>query len=134
MSVAKRSTAVCLVGSQYSYGLRILDRNDLAGDYASACHDDIHRRLVKAVGGRVKAKIENHHNFAWKEIHNGKEVIVHRKGATPDNENELGMIPGSMTAKGFIVRGKGNPDSLHSASHGAGEPIPEEHAEVFYTK
>jgi tRNA-splicing ligase RtcB len=42
------------------------------------------------------------------------------KGATPANENELGMIPGSMTAKGFIVRGKGNPDSLNSASHGAG--------------
>lgn len=92
----------------------------LAGDYASACHDDIHRRLVKAVGGRVKARIENHHNFAWKEIHNGKEVIVHRKGATPANENELGIIPGSMTAKGFIVRGKGNPESLNSASHGAG--------------
>jgi len=93
---------------------------NLAGDYASACHDDIHRRLVKAVGGRVKARIENHHNFAWKETHNGKEVIVHRKGATPANGNELGMIPGSMTAKGFIVRGKGNPDSLNSASHGAG--------------
>ena len=92
----------------------------LAGDYASACHDDIYRRLVKAVGGRVKAKIENHHNFAWKEIHQGKEVIVHRKGATPANENELGIIPGSMTAKGFIVRGKGNPESLNSASHGAG--------------
>ena len=92
----------------------------LAGDYASACHDDIHRRLVKAVGGRVKAKIENHHNFAWREIHQGKEVIVHRKGATPANENELGIIPGSMTAKGFIVRGKGNPKSLNSASHGAG--------------
>jgi tRNA-splicing ligase RtcB len=72
------------------------------------------------LGGRVKARIENHHNFAWKEIHNGKEVIVHRKGATPAGENELGMIPGSMTAKGFIVRGKGNPESLSSASHGAG--------------
>ncbi|HCN48906.1 MAG TPA: RNA-splicing ligase RtcB [Chryseobacterium sp.] len=101
-------------------GLEYWTAMNLAGDYASACHDDIHRRLVKAVGGRVKARIENHHNFAWKEIHNGKEVIVHRKGATPANENELGMIPGSMTAKGFIVRGKGNPDSLNSASHGAG--------------
>ncbi|MFC6268376.1 RtcB family protein [Frigoriflavimonas asaccharolytica] len=101
-------------------GLEYWTAMTLAGDYASACHDDIHRRLLKAVGGRVKARIENHHNFAWKEIHNGKEVIVHRKGATPANENELGIIPGSMTAKGFIVRGKGNPDSLHSASHGAG--------------
>lgn len=101
-------------------GLEYWTAMNLAGDYASACHDDIHRRLTKAVGGRVKAKIENHHNFARKEIHNGKEVIVHRKGATPANENELGMIPGSMTAKGFIVRGKGNPESLSSASHGAG--------------
>ena len=93
---------------------------NLAGDYASACHGDIHRRLIKAVDGKLKARIENHHNFAWKEIHNGREVIVHRKGATPANLGELGIIPGSMTAKGYIVRGKGNPESLHSASHGAG--------------
>ncbi|MBW8362460.1 MAG: RtcB family protein [Kaistella sp.] len=101
-------------------GLEYWTAMNLAGDYAAACHNDIHRRLVKAVGGRVKARIENHHNFAWKEIHNGKEVIVHRKGATPAHEDELGIIPGSMTAKGFIVRGKGHPDSLKSASHGAG--------------
>jgi tRNA-splicing ligase RtcB len=49
-------------------GLEYWTAMNLAGDYASACHDDIHRRLVKAVGGRVKARIENHHNFAWKEI------------------------------------------------------------------
>ena len=60
-------------------------------------------------------------------------MIVHRKGATPANENELGMIPGSMTAKGFIVRGKGNPDSLQLPMV-PGEPIPEEHAEVFLHK
>ena len=51
---------------------------------------------------------------------NGKEAIVHRKGATPANEGELGIIPGSMTAPGFIVKGKGNAESLNSASHGAG--------------
>lgn len=101
-------------------GLEYWTAMNLAGDYSWACHDDIHRRLVKAVGGRVKARIENHHNFAWKEIHDGREMIVHRKGATPAHENELGMIPSSMTAKGFIVRGKGNPQSLQSASHGAG--------------
>lgn len=93
---------------------------NLAGDYASACHFDIHRRLVKAIGGRVKAKIENHHNFAWKEIYDNKEVIVHRKGATPASLGELGIIPASMTEKGFIVRGRGNVESIYSASHGAG--------------
>jgi tRNA-splicing ligase RtcB len=93
---------------------------NLAGDYAKACHDDIHRRIAKAIGKRVVVTIENHHNFAWKENVNGKEAIVHRKGATPANAGELGIIPGSMTAPGFIVQGKGNAESLNSASHGAG--------------
>lgn len=93
---------------------------NLAGDYAKACHDDIHRRIAKAIGKRIVVTIENHHNFAWKEMVNGKECIVHRKGATPAHEGRLGIIPGSMTAPGFIVMGKGNAESLNSASHGAG--------------
>ena len=64
--------------------------------------------------------VENHHNFAWKEQVNGVERIVHRKGATPASKGELGVIPGSMTAPGYIVRGLGNEESLKSASHGAG--------------
>lgn len=93
---------------------------NLAGDYAKACHDDIHRRIAKALGKRVVVTIENHHNFAWKEQVDGKECIVHRKGATPAQKGVLGIIPGSMTAPGFIVIGKGNEESLNSASHGAG--------------
>lgn len=93
---------------------------NLAGDYAKACHEDIHRRIAKALGKRIALTIENHHNFAWKEQVNGKECIVHRKGATPAAQGELGIIPGSMTAPGFIVMGKGNQEALNSASHGAG--------------
>ncbi len=93
---------------------------NLAGDYAKACHDDIHRRIAKALGKRTIFTIENHHNFAWKEMVNGTECIVHRKGATPAAKGQLGIIPGSMTAPGFIVMGKGNEASLNSASHGAG--------------
>jgi tRNA-splicing ligase RtcB len=93
---------------------------NLAGEYAKACHDDIHRRIAKALGKRIALTIENHHNFAWKEMVDGKECIVHRKGATPAENGKLGIIPGSMTAPGFIVRGKGNEASLNSASHGAG--------------
>ena len=93
---------------------------NLAGDYAKACHDDIHYRISKALGKKPVATIENHHNFAWKQQVNGKECIVHRKGATPAAKGELGIIPGSMTAPGFIVRGTGNQESLQSASHGAG--------------
>lgn len=93
---------------------------NLAGDYASACHEVIHKRLTKAIGAKVLAKVENHHNFAWKETLNGEEVIVHRKGATPAGKGVMGIIPGSMTAPGFLVRGKGETSSINSASHGAG--------------
>ena len=72
------------------------------------------------MGGNILAKIENHHNFAWKEIWNGEEVIVHRKGATPAGKGVMGIIPGSMTAPGFLVRGKGAANAIYSASHGAG--------------
>lgn len=94
---------------------------NLAGDYASANHDQIHKRIADALGERPMLKVENHHNFAWKELlADGTEVVVHRKGATPAGEGVLGIIPGSMTAPGFIVKGRGSSDSLNSASHGAG--------------
>ncbi|MBB5646019.1 RtcB family protein [Pedobacter cryoconitis] len=96
---------------------------NLAGDYASACHEVIHERLTKAIGAEVLAKVENHHNFAWKETLNGEELIVHRKGATPAGKGVMGIIPGSMTAPGFLVRGKGEVNALYSASHGAGRQM-----------
>jgi tRNA-splicing ligase RtcB len=96
---------------------------NLAGDYASACHEVIHRKLTKAIGAAVLAKVENHHNFAWKEQWNGEDVIVHRKGATPAGAGVMGIIPGSMTAPGFLVRGKGETAALNSASHGAGRQM-----------
>lgn len=107
---------------------------NLAGEYAKACHDDIHRRIAKALGKRIVTTIENHHNFAWKEMVNGKECIVHRKGATPASEGQLGIIPGSMTAPGFIVMGKGNPESLNSASHGAGRLFSRAKCKAIFTQ
>lgn len=107
---------------------------NLAGDYASACHHDIHRRLGKALGARPLAMVENHHNFAWKEIVNGEELVVHRKGATPAQKGVLGIIPGSMTAPGFIVRGTGNVHSLQSASHGAGRELSRRKAKQTITQ
>ncbi|WP_128547537.1 RtcB family protein [Larkinella soli] len=93
---------------------------NLAGDYASACHHQIHHKIARALGEKPTAMVENHHNFAWKETHEGRELIVHRKGATPAGKGVLGIIPGSMSQPGFIVRGRGEPTSLDSASHGAG--------------
>src|SRR5688500_11870498 len=101
-------------GQEYWYAMNLMGR------YAAANHEMIHRKVAKALGWKVLAHVENHHNFAWKENHGGREVIVHRKGATPAGEGVLGVIPGSMATPGFVVRGKGNAVSLESASHGAG--------------
>ncbi|TWT34365.1 RtcB family protein [Blastopirellula retiformator] len=106
---------------------------NLMGDYAAANHDVIHRQVSKLLGSHIIAGVENHHNFAWKETHGGKEVIVHRKGATPAAEGELGVIPGSMADPAFVVRGKGNPGSLGSASHGAGRQMSRTKAKEKYS-
>ncbi len=94
---------------------------ELAGRFASANHYVIHKRLAAAIGLKEAVVVENHHNFAWTEsLPDGRQVIVHRKGATPASAGVLGIIPGSMGDAGYLVRGKGNPLSLQSASHGAG--------------
>src|ERR1039457_3058832 len=97
---------------------------ELMGQYAAANHACIHQHIAENLGATVLLDLENHHNFAWKERHviGGieREVVVHRKGATPAGEGVLGIIPGSMASPGFVVSGKGNAESLNSASHGAG--------------
>lgn len=96
---------------------------ELMGQYAAANHACIHRHIAASLGASVLLDVENHHNFAWKETHFGEEVVVHRKGATPAGEGVLGIIPGSMATPGFLVRGKGNAESMDSASHGAGRAM-----------
>ena len=97
---------------------------ELMGQYAAANHACIHHHVAEHLGAQVLLALENHHNFAWKEAHviSGveREVIVHRKGATPAGAGVLGIIPGSMATPGFVVSGKGDTESLNSASHGAG--------------
>lgn len=107
---------------------------NFAGDYAIACHDNIHTALGKAIGLKSIAKIENHHNFAWQETDlNGNEMMVHRKGATPAQKGMLGIIPGSMSAPAFLVSGTGNSSSLNSASHGAGRAMSRQEAKRNFT-
>ncbi len=106
---------------------------NLMGDYAAANHAVIHRNVTKLLGAKVISGVENHHNFAWKEIHDGRELIVHRKGATPAGEGVLGVIPGSMADPAFVVRGKGKAESLFSASHGAGRRMSRTKAKAKYT-
>ena len=96
----------------------------LMGRYAAANHALIHHHIGLSLGEKAILKIENHHNFAWKERYlvegAERELIVHRKGATPAGAGVLGVIPGSMASPGFVIRGKGQVESLQSASHGAG--------------
>ena len=106
----------------------------LAGDYAKACHERIHANLLKALGLKAICVVENHHNFAWKEIlSDGQEVIIHRKGATPAHQGELGIIPGSMTSPAFLVAGRGDEQALYSASHGAGRAMSRQKAKDSMT-
>jgi len=101
----------------------------LAGDYAKACHNRIHSNLLKALGLKALYKVENHHNFAWKDqLVDDTEVIIHRKGATPAHAGELGIIPGSMTAPAYLVMGKGKSEALYSAAHGAGRAMSRQQA------
>lgn len=94
---------------------------ELAGEYSAVNHECIHYNVAKALRLKTLANVSNHHNFAWHDtLPNGKKVIVHRKGATPVHLDEVGIIPGSMATPGYIVSGKGNAESLYSASHGAG--------------
>ena len=108
---------------------------NLAGDYSHANHRIIHKRLATALGDKPVRIIENHHNFAWKEeLLPGEELIIHRKGATPAGKNDIGIIPGTMASPAFIVRGRGNEESLRSAAHGAGRVISRRKAKKVFSE
>ncbi len=108
---------------------------ELAGRFAAANHRVIHRLIAKALGLKAVAVVENHHNFAWCErLPDGREVVVHRKGATPAAPGALGVIPGSMGDPGYVVRGLGNPQALNSAAHGAGRQMSRNKALESITK
>jgi tRNA-splicing ligase RtcB len=92
----------------------------LMGEYAAANHACIHAAIREHLGAEVLYDLENHHNFAWREEHDGELLVVHRKGATPAGEGVLGIIPGSMATPTYVVRGKGNEAALRSSAHGAG--------------
>ncbi|MGN0678397.1 MAG: RtcB family protein [Oscillospiraceae bacterium] len=111
-------------------GQQYLNWMNLAMDFAYEnraamllCAENIFSRLVEKYTGLVAEftnEINCHHNYAALENHFGKNVYVHRKGAIRAREGELGIIPGAMGSASYIVRGKGNPESFMSSSHGAG--------------
>ncbi|HVE71436.1 MAG TPA: RtcB family protein [Thermoanaerobaculia bacterium] len=110
-----------------------------AQDYAMANRRLLMESVVEAVRPllppfEAKSEVVNcHHNYVAIEKHYGQEVFVTRKGAVRAAEGDLGIIPGSMGAKSFIVRGKGNPESFHSCSHGAGRSMSRTEAKKRFT-
>lgn len=100
----------------------------LAGDFATANHETIHDRISAQLALTTYQHVGNRHNFAWLEevtTPGGEQrsAVVHRKGATPAGNGTLGLVPGSMATPTYVVRGKGNPASLNSASHGSGRAM-----------
>lgn len=100
-----------------------------AQDYAMWNRKEMMRLILEALNkklpkfGITKEAINCHHNYVTQELHFGEHVFVTRKGAISAYTDELGIIPGSMGAKSFIVRGMGNPQSFCSCSHGAGRKM-----------
>jgi tRNA-splicing ligase RtcB len=101
----------------------------LAGEYAYAGREWVARKVVSLLGGRELELVHNHHNFAWREEHDGRSLVVVRKGATPAFPNQKGFIGGSMGDDAVIVRGTSSADervaarqhdALYSTVHGAG--------------
>jgi len=101
----------------------------LAGEYAYAGREWVARRVVRILGGRELELVHNHHNFAWREDHDGESLVVVRKGATPAFPGQKGFVGGSMGDDAVIVQGAiatdnqvraRQRDALHSTVHGAG--------------
>lgn len=124
--------------------------SELYGDYRQAVHwaqgfAKINREIMMAAAVEALAEavpkafscdceaVNCHHNYVSEERHFGENVLVTRKGAVKANVGDLGIIPGSMGAKSFIVRGKGNRDSFHSCSHGAGRSMSRTEARRRFT-
>jgi tRNA-splicing ligase RtcB len=101
-------------------GQEYLQAMQLMGDYARANHELIHTHFAQESGLETVIRYANKHNFAWVD-EQGR--VIHRKGATPAEDGQMGIIPGSSGSESYLVIGKGNAQAWNSASHGAGRPF-----------
>jgi tRNA-splicing ligase RtcB (3'-phosphate/5'-hydroxy nucleic acid ligase) len=108
--------------------------------FARLNRDVMMNHVVRAAKGALRKNFDSHveavnchHNYVQRENHFGTDVFVTRKGAVSAQRGELGIIPGSMGARSYIVRGKGNPESFHSCSHGAGRAMSRGEAKRRFT-
>jgi tRNA-splicing ligase RtcB len=112
------------------YGLEYIEAMNFCLEFARANRELMMKNILIALEcGEPVSSVNIHHNYAALENHYGKNVWVHRKGATRARLGELGIIPGSMGSSSYIVEGLGNPESFHSCSHGAGRRMGRKDAE-----
>lgn len=118
-------------------GIRYLSAMELAGRYAYAGREWVVERVRKITGGKVLDSVHNHHNFAWREQHNGQSLWVVRKGATPAFPGQRGFVGGSMGDDAVIIEGVDAPEAnntLRSTIHGAGRKFGRKEAKRRFTK
>ena len=118
-------------------GRRYIAAMELAGRYAYAGREWVVERVRRIVGGVVTDTVHNHHNYAWRETHNGRALWVVRKGATPAFPGQRGFVGGSMGDDAVIVEGVDSPRSratLYSTVHGAGRLFGRNEAKRRFTR
>lgn len=131
-------TPPCVVDADSYIGQSYILNMKLAGSYAEAGRECVARYVVKNIlGASIVEEIHNHHNFAWKEKHNDKDLWVARKGSTPNFPNQKSFVGGSMGDSSFILRGLDNDENknaLYSTIHGAGRNISRKAAKEKFTR
>ena len=118
-------------------GRRYIAAMELAGRYAYAGREWVVERVRKIIGGAVTDMVHNHHNYAWRETHGGRDLWVVRKGATPAFPGQRGFVGGSMGDDAVIIEGVDSEEaktSLYSTVHGAGRLFGRKEAKRRFTR
>lgn len=126
-----------VVDEDSEIGRRYIAAMELAGRYSYAGREWVVERVRKIIGGAITDSVHNHHNYAWRETHDGRDLWVVRKGATPAFPGQRGFVGGSMGDDAVILEGVDSPDakaSLYSTVHGAGRMFGRKEAKRRFTK
>lgn len=126
-----------VVDEDSEIGRRYIAAMELAGRYAYAGREWVVERVRKIIGGNITDSIHNHHNYAWRENHGGKDLWVVRKGATPAFPGQRGFVGGSMGDDAVILEGVDSEEakaSLYSTVHGAGRLFGRKEAKRRFTR
>src|SRR3954453_20569710 len=126
-----------VVDEESELGRRYIAAMQLSGRYAYAGREWVVERVRQIIGGSVTESVHNHHNYAWRETHGGRDLWVVRKGATPAFPGQRGFVGGSMGDDAVIIEGVDSPEakaSLYSTVHGAGRLFGRREAKRRFTR